>query len=295
MTTQATPVSPLRMLRRPGLSAPFGLLFVCFLLFWLAENLYKTPANFYANLIFGATNGLMYGLIAIGYTLVYGILELINFAHGDVFMLGGMLTATLVTSLTLSAGSAWYVLWPGILLMLLAAAAFCGTLNASIERVAYRRLRNAPRLAPLITAIGMSFILQNVGLIWKGARPVSVDSILPTSAVFTIGGVSYTWNEFFVLLVTVPVLLALTWLVQRTRRGKAIRATAQDREAAAMMGIDVDGTISFTFLLAGALAGFAGVVFALYNTNLSFLTGFRTGLIAFTAAVLGGIGNLPGA
>ena len=141
----------------------------------------------------------------------------------------------------------------------------------------------------------MSFILQNVGLIWKGARPVSVDSILPTGAVFTIGGVSYTWNEFFVLLVTLPVLVALTWLVQRTRRGKAMRATAQDREAAAMMGIDVDGTISFTFLLAGALAGVAGVVFALYNTNLSFLTGFRTGLIAFTAAVLGGIGNLPGA
>jgi branched-chain amino acid transport system permease protein len=292
-TSQSVPA--LRALRRPGLTAPFGVLVVCLIVFWLAENFYKTPADFYANLIFGATNGLMYGLIAIGYTLVYGILELINFAHGDVFMLGGMLTATLVTSLTLAAGSAWYVLWPGILLLLVAAAAFCATLNASIERVAYRRLRNAPRLAPLITAIGMSFILQNVGLIWKGARPVSVDSILPTSAIFTIGGVSYTWNEFFVLLVTLPVLIALTWLVKRTRRGKAMRAVAQDREAASMMGIDVDGTISFTFMLAGALAGIAGVVFALYNTNLSFLTGFRTGLIAFTAAVLGGIGNLPGA
>jgi branched-chain amino acid transport system permease protein len=191
MASQAsTPLSALRMRRRPGLTAPFGVLLVCVILFWLAENFYKTPADFYANLIFGATNGLMYGLIAIGYTLVYGILELINFAHGDVFMLGGMLTATLVTSLTLAAGSAWYVLWPGILLLLVAAAAFCATLNASIERVAYRRLRNAPRLAPLITAIGMSFILQNVGLIWKGARPVSVDSILPTSAIFTIGGVS---------------------------------------------------------------------------------------------------------
>ena len=283
------------MLRRPGFTAPLGLLLVCLVLFWLAENLYKTPSNFYANLIFGATNGLMYGLIAIGYTLVYGILELINFAHGDVFMLGGMLTATLVTSLALSAGSAWYVLWPGILLLIVAAAAFCGTLNVTIERVAYRRLRNAPRLAPLITAIGISFILQNVGLIWKGARPVSVDSILPTGAIFTLGGIAYTWNEFFVLMVTVPVLVTLTLLIQRTRRGKAIRAVAQDREAAGMMGIDVDGTISFTFLLAGALAGVGGVVFALYNTNLSFLTGFRTGLIAFTAAVLGGIGNLPGA
>jgi branched-chain amino acid transport system permease protein len=298
MSSQASTLfSVRRRLRRPGLTAPFGVLFVCLVVFWLAENFYKTPADFYQNLIFGATNGLMYGLIAIGYTLVYGILELINFAHGDVFMLGGMMATTIVgtTTLGLAAGSAWYVLWPGILLALLVAMVFCGTLNASIERVAYRRLRNAPRLAPLITAIGMSFILQNVGQIWKGARPISTVDILPHGALFTIGGVSYTWNEFFVLLVTLPVLVALTWLVKRTRRGKAMRATAQDREAAAMMGIDVDATISFTFLLAGALAGVAGLVFALYNTNMSYLTGFRTGLIAFTAAVLGGIGNLPGA
>ena len=295
MTTASTSVAVPRMLRRPSVTPVFAVLFVGLVLFWLIENLVRTPADFYANFIFGATNGLVYGLIAIGYSLVYGILELINFAHGDVFMLGGMLTATLVASLTLSAGEAWFVLWPSVLLLLVAAAAFCGTLNASIERVAYRRLRSAPRLAPLITAIGMSFVLQNVGLIWKGARPISVPSILPTGPVFTIGGVSYTWNEFVVLLITIPVLAGLTWLVQRTRRGKAMRATAQDREAAAMMGIDVDRTISFTFLLAGGLAGVAGVVFALYTTNLSFLTGFRTGLIAFTAAVLGGIGNLSGA
>jgi branched-chain amino acid transport system permease protein len=295
MTTASTSVAVPRMLRRPSITPVFAGLFVGLLLFWLIENLVRTPADFYANFIFGMTNGLVYGLIAIGYSLVYGILELINFAHGDVFMLGGMLTATLVASLTLSAGEAWFVLWPSVLLLLVAAAAFCGTLNASIERVAYRRLRSAPRLAPLITAIGMSFVLQNVGLIWKGARPISVPGILPTGPVFTIGGISYTWNEFVVLLITIPVLAGLTWLVQRTRRGKAMRATAQDREAAAMMGIDVDRTISFTFLLAGGLAGVAGVVFALYTTNLSFLTGFRTGLIAFTAAVLGGIGNLPGA
>jgi branched-chain amino acid transport system permease protein len=182
--------------------------------------------------------------------------------------------------------------------MLVAAMAFCGLLNASIERVAYRRLRHAPRLAPLITAIGMSFILQNVGLIWKGARPVSVNDILPHGTIFTIpvgDGVDYTWDKLIVLVITVPVLVALTYLVQRTRRGKAMRATAQDREAAAMMGIDVDRTISFTFVLAGCLAGAAGVIYALYFTNLTFLTGFRVGLIAFTAAVFGGIGNLPGA
>src|SRR4029077_12226800 len=143
------------------------------------------------------------------------------------------------TTLGLTAGSAWYVLWPGILLAMLVAVVFCGTVNATIERVAYRRLRHAPRLAPLITAIGMSFILQNIGLVWKGARPTSVPDILPHGAVFTIAGVPYTWNRFIVLLFTIPVLLALVWLVQRTRHGKAMRATAQDREAAAMMGISV--------------------------------------------------------
>jgi branched-chain amino acid transport system permease protein len=172
---------------------------------------------------------------------------------------------------------------------------FCATINTTIELVAYRRLRHAPRLAPLITAIGMSFVLQNIGLVWKGARPTSVPSILPTGTVFTIGGVPYTWDKFIVLLFTVPVLLALVWLVQRTRHGKAMRATAQDREASAMMGINVNRTISFTFFIAGTLAGAAGLLYALYVTNVRFNEGFRVGLIAFTAAVLGGIGNLPGA
>jgi branched-chain amino acid transport system permease protein len=209
-------------------------------------------------------------------------------------MLGGMWTATIVTWLGIEGGS-WYSVAGGIALAMIVSAAFCGTLNATIERVAYRRLRNAPRLAPLITAIGVSFILQNVGQLWKGSRPVSVPDVLPHGAVFTIGGVDYTWKMFFVLCVTVPTLVGLTLLVQRTRRGKAMRAIAQDREAAAMMGIDVNRTISFTFALAGCLAGIAGVVFALDTTNITFLTGFRTGLIAFTAAVLGGIGNLTGA
>jgi branched-chain amino acid transport system permease protein len=289
------PLGARTALRRPSVVGVVGVVFVGLFLVWLGINFVKTPANVYDNLQIGLTNGAVYGLIAIGYSLVYGILELINFAHGDVFMLGGMMTATMVTALSLTAATAWYLLWPGILLCLLVAVAFCGTLNVSIERVAYRRLRNAPRMAPLITALGMSFILQNVGLIWKGARPVSVESILPTGTVFTIGGVEYTWNKLIVLLITVPVLLALTWLVQRTRQGKAMRATAQDREAAAIMGINVNRTISFTFLIAGCLAGAAGLVYALYFTNVTFLTGFRVGLIAFTAAVLGGIGNLPGA
>jgi branched-chain amino acid transport system permease protein len=193
------------------------------------------------------------------------------------------------------AGDSGLFLWSMILLMLAIAMVFCGVINTTIELVAYRRLRHAPRLAPLITAIGMSFILQNIGLVWKGSRPTSVDSILPRGEVFAIGGVTYTWDKLIVLLFTVPVLFALIWLVQRTRHGKAMRATAQDRDAAAMMGIDVNRTISFTFLIAGALAGAAGLLYALYITNIRFDEGFRLGLIAFTAAVVGGIGNLPGA
>jgi len=297
MATNVTVEEGLRPSRawRPNALGVLGLVVVALVLVWLGINESKAPQSFWQIFFIGLTNGAYYGLIAVGYSLVYGILELINFAHGDVFMLGGMMTATMVATLSLGAGDAWYVLWPGVLLCLLIAMVFCGLLNAATERVAYRRLRHAPRLAPLITAIGMSFIFQNVALVWHGSRPVSVNNVLPTSNVFSIGGVTYTWDKFIVLLVTVPVLVSLVWLVQYTRRGKAMRAVAQDRDAAAMMGIDVDRTISFTFLIAGMLAGAAGLVFALYTTNLSFLTGFRTGLIAFTAAVLGGIGNLPGA
>jgi branched-chain amino acid transport system permease protein len=296
MATQARR-APLPQVSRPlsQLAVPaLGGLLVVVLVLWLAVNLVKTPEEFYRLFLIGLTNGAIYGLVALGYSLVYGILELINFAHGDVFMLGGMLIATLVASFGL-AGESGLFLWGMILLMLAIVMVFCAVINASIEVVAYRRLRHAPRLAPLITAIGMSFILQNIGLVWKGARPTSVDSILPRGEVFTIGGVAYTWDKLIVLLFTVPVLFALIWLVQRTRHGKAMRATAQDRDAAAMMGINVNRTISFTFLIAGALAGAAGLLYALYITNIRYDEGFRLGLIAFTAAVVGGIGNLPGA
>ena len=278
---------------RPDFLTVFGAVLVTLLLVWLVVNFIKSPSEFYGLFLIGVTNGAVYGLVALGYSLVYGILELINFAHGDVFMLGGMLVATMTTAwLTTASGAA---LWLGILGMLLITMAFCASINTTIEIVAYRRLRNAPRLAPLITAIGMSFILQNIALRWKGVRPTSVPDILPHGTVFTLGGVPYTWNRFIVILFTIPVLLALIWLVQRTKQGKAMRATAQDREAAAMMGISVNRTISFTFFLAGSLAGAAGLLYALYFTNVRFNEGFRVGLIAFTAAVLGGIGNLPGA
>jgi len=269
---------------------------VLLLVVWLAINLVKTPGDFFSVFLTGLTLGLVYGLIALGYSLVYGILELINFAHGDVFMLGSWISLSVAAhQIGLDANSSGLAVIGGLFVTLVAAAAFCGILNATIERVAYRPLRNAPRLAPLITAIGMSFILQDVGLNRLGPAPVSVPNILPTGAIFTVGGIEYRWDSFIVGLSAIPTLVLLVYLVQRTRQGRAMRATAQDQEAAAMMGINVNRTISFTFLIAGALAGIAGLLYALYSTNIQYDQGFTLGLIAFTAAVLGGIGNLPGA
>jgi branched-chain amino acid transport system permease protein len=211
-------------------------------------------------------------------------------------MLGGMISATLALSVFgLGENPSLGSLIGAILVALVVATVSCGAINAVIEFVAYRPLRSAPRLAPLITAIGVSFILENVAIIWKGTQPVSLPRVLPHSEIFAIGGVVYTWDRLIVLLITVPVMIGLVWLVQFTRQGKAMRATAQDKDAAAMMGIDVNRTISFTFLIAGGLAGVAGVIFAFYFTTIRFDTGFTLGLIAFTSAVLGGIGNLPGA
>ncbi len=291
--------------RRPPVNVLtlIGIALVGLLIVWLAINLEKTPYQFFSAFLIGITNGSVYGLVALGYTLVYGILELINFAHGDVFMLGGMIAITVVTSVfSLNGGDPAYVVWPALVATLVISMIGCGLINATVERIAYRPLRGAPRLVPLITAIASSFILQNVALAWKGPNFVTLNSgtsggadFLPQSNVFSVGGIRYTWPSLIVLLITAPVLFALLWLVQRTRQGKAMRATAQDREAAAMMGIDVDRTISFTFLLAGGLAGAAGLIYAVYFTSVRFDQGFQLGLIAFTAAVLGGIGNLPGA
>jgi branched-chain amino acid transport system permease protein len=169
------------------------------------------------------------------------------------------------------------------------------TLNVLIERSAYRPLRNAPKLAPLITAIGMSFILQNVGLLWR-PTPDSVPDLIGSHATyFTVFRVDILHSDVFAVIITVPLLVALLWFVNTTKYGKAMRATAQDPDAARLMGIDVDRTISLTFLLGGMMAGAAGLIYALYNLTVRFNMGFTAGLIAFTAAVMGGIGNLKGA
>ncbi len=284
-----------------------GLALVALLIVWLAINFEKTPSDFFQAFLIGITRGSVYALIALGYTLVYGILELINFAHGDVFMLGGMIAMTLIGPdlFGLHAGDSALHIWPAILAVIAITMIGCGIINVTVERIAYRPLRGAPRLVPLITAIAASFILQNVGIATKGSDYVTLNSgsgrsgavdFLPQGNIFTFGsGGYYSWPDFIVLLITAPVLFLLLWLVQRTKQGKAMRATAQDREAAAMMGINVNRTISFTFLIAGGLAGAAGVVYAMYFTSVRFDQGFQLVLFAFTAAVLGGIGNLPGA
>ena len=257
-------------------------------------NAIKTPSDFFNVLLIGITTGSVYALVALGYTLVYGILQLINFAHGDVFALSGLFASTIILSwLGLGSGSSTIAIVGGLGLTFLIAAAFGAVINSSIEFVAYRRLRSAPRLAVLITAVGMSFIVQNVSLAIYGVNARSIPPLISGHSVFAIGSVYYAWDAFFLVLVTAPVLLLLTWLVKSTRQGKAMRATSQDPEAAAIMGIDVNRTISFTFALAGALAG-VGATLYLVEFNIRYDTGFTLGLIAFTAAVLGGIGNLTG-
>jgi branched-chain amino acid transport system permease protein len=243
----------------------------------------------------GLSNGTIWALIALGYTLVYGIIELINFAHGEVFMIGSFVSVSIWGTLGVTGDSGIAGIVGSIIVGMLIAMICTGALNAMIERVAYRPLRNAPKLAPLITAIGMSFILQNVGLLWRPTPDSSPDLIGSQKDYVTVFGAAIEHSDVFAVIVTVPLLVALVWFVGGTRHGKAMRATAQDPDAARLMGIDVDRTISLTFVLGGLLAGAAGMIYALYNGTIQFNQGFTAGLIAFTAAVMGGIGNLKGA
>jgi branched-chain amino acid transport system permease protein len=248
------------------------------------------------NLMDGLSNGAIWALIALGYTLVYGIIELINFAHGEVFMIGSFVAASFwgTLGLTLTTGVTGLVL--GLAATLIVAMLICASLNVMIERVAYRPLRNAPKLAPLITAVGFSFILQNVGILWRGGSQQGVDNLIhQEEQVLQLVGVVVSRGDLLAIGLTVPLVFVVTAFIARSRLGKAMRATAQDPEAARLMGINVDQTISLTFVLGGLLAGAAGLVYALYQTNVWFFQGFTAGLIAFTAAVMGGIGNLRGA
>jgi branched-chain amino acid transport system permease protein len=260
----------------------------------LAQFAYD-PTGTLENVKTGLSNGMVWALIALGYTLVYGIVELINFAHGEVFMIGAFVSLSLWQTLGVTETTSLALIVVSIVAILIAAMGASATLNVLIERAAYRPLRNAPKLAPLITAIGMSFILQNVGLLWR-PTPDQVPDLIGSHAVyFTIFKVDVLHSDVFAVVVTVPLLIGLLWFVGSTKHGKAMRATAQDPDAARLMGIDVDRTISLTFLLGGLMAGAAGLIYALYNLTVRFNMGFTAGLIAFTAAVMGGIGNLKGA
>ncbi|HVF77865.1 MAG TPA: branched-chain amino acid ABC transporter permease [Solirubrobacteraceae bacterium] len=248
------------------------------------------------NLVLGLSNGAIIALIALGYTLVYGIIELINFAHGEVFMIGSFVAFGLWGTFGLTEGMAVPGMIAGLLIAMVIAMIVCGALNVMIERVAYKPLRNAPKLAPLITAIGMSFILQNVGILWLGSSQSSVPDLIDQSNdLVTVGGVVINNGDVLAAAVTIPLVFLLTSFINRSRLGKAMRATAQDPDAARLMGINVNTTISMTFLLGGMLAGAAGLINLLYQTSIWYFQGFQAGLVAFTAAVMGGIGNLKGA
>ncbi|GAC1640289.1 MAG: branched-chain amino acid ABC transporter permease [Herpetosiphon sp.] len=334
----------------------------------------ESPGLLVQQLWIGLINGAIIAIIALGYTMVYGIIELINFAHGDVFMLGAFFTLILLSLTGVTRSTAWYLLYPALLFVFIAVTALCAGINIGIERFAYRRLRNAPRLAPLISAIGVSFILQNVGLwisgrevrrgdywaivsllvavavlgltwvilrrvgprlprwagimSWLGGMAVSyvaftqvhgllqrispaklsenvmgsspsaqksVPDVLPNATVFRSGSIVINVRDVMVLGIAVVLMAALYTFVKTTKLGKAMRATAQDRDAARLMGINVNQTIMLAFLLGGLLAGAAGMIVALYNGTVVFTLGFTRGLQAFTSAVLGGIGNIAGA
>jgi branched-chain amino acid transport system permease protein len=270
-----------------------GLALVSLLVLWVVVQAVTKPSQFASAVVTGVNNGALYALIALGYTLVYGIIELINFSHGDLFMLATILAGFVIVTVFGATSPSVYAIFVAIAALFVCMGGGAG-LNVAAERLAYRRLRRAPKLAPLITAVGLSFVYQFFGVLTNGSAQRPWNTILGDSG-FTIGGVKINWMTIVVIAVTVPLLLAMSWLVTSTRQGKAMRATAQDQDAARLMGIDVDRTIAFTFGLGGALAGAAGVLWLESSGITRWDAGFRLGLFAFTAAVLGGIGNLTGA
>jgi len=245
---------------------------------------------FLQQLINGLVLGSMYALVALGYTMVYGIVNLINFAHGEVLMVGGLVSWTVATALADSGLPGWLLMAVG----LACAIVVCCLLNYAIERIAYRPLRNAPRLAPLITAMGMSLLLQTLAMIvWK-PEPKPFPVLLPTDPIM-VGGAVISVTQILILAVTALLLGGLTWLVHYTRLGRAMRATAENPRVAALMGVKPDFIISSTFVIGAALAAVAGLMWAANYGTVQHTMGFMPGLKAFTAAVLGGIGNLTGA
>ncbi|QWD96314.1 branched-chain amino acid ABC transporter permease [Polynucleobacter sp. MG-6-Vaara-E2] len=249
---------------------------------------------FLQQIINGLVLGSIYALIALGYTMVYGVLGIINFAHGEVLMIGAMVSLSLlrlILSLTSDLPG-----WLTLLIVLPVTMAVCAVLSYWIERIAYRPLRNAPRLAPLISAIGMSILLQTIAMLIWSRNPMTYPQLLPSNPIeLGTTGATITGKEIVIIAVALAVMCGLLFLVEKTKLGRAMRATAEQTQIAALMGVNPNRVISITFMLGGALAGLAGVMIASNYGNVHFYMGFIPGLKAFTAAVLGGIGNLQGA
>jgi branched-chain amino acid transport system permease protein len=305
VTALASPVaaqnSTARVLRIIGLAV--GALIVYLVILWIALY-FVSGIPLEAGLpvalqqtVNALSIGAIYALIALGYTMVYGIIELINFAHGDIFMIGAFLSVVFLGGIMGQTGPVTDI--PFLVFLLVGALVFTmpivGFINVAIERTVYRPLRNAPRLAPLITAIGMSFILQNLALQVAGSGDRAAPQFFPLQWQIPLGGASISVLSIFIFVLALTLMLSLQAFVNRSRLGRAMRATAQDREASALMGVDANQTIALTFLLGGMLAAAAGVVWGLRFGYVRFDLGFNSGLKAFTAAVLGGIGNISGA
>jgi branched-chain amino acid transport system permease protein len=273
--------------------AILGLLFLALV---VARAWPSGPGFFVQILIYGVADGAIYALVALGYTMVYGIIELINFAHGDIFTTGSVVALACFSVFGLHEGHELGALgWVFLIAAFPIAMIVIGSINMGIERVAYRPLRNAPKLAPLITAIGMSFLVEGVLLLLIGDSTVHYPDLLPGTAIPLGHHARITVKDISVMALAAVLVILLSIFITRTRLGKAMRATAQDRDAAHLMGIDINRTISATFFIGGALAAAGGTMYGLYYNDINYQLGFSAGLFAFTAAVLGGIGNIQGA
>jgi len=277
------------------ISSLLGLLIVAVAVALTLGQVFSHGANYFFQIVvIGVADGAIYALIALGYTMVYGIIELINFAHGDVFTLGAFVSLALMPLFGVTEGKSGIGWLVPMIIIALATMLICGAINVAIERIAYRPLRHAPRLAPLITAIGMSAILEGAMYIWRGPFNLHYPDLLPDVPV-NLGPIQLSTKDLIVIVVAVIMVVALTMFINLSKLGKAMRATAQDRDAAQLMGIDINRTIAATFFIGAVLAATGGIIYGLYINNVTFDLGFISGLIAFTAAVFGGIGNIPGA
>jgi len=248
---------------------------------------------FLQQLLNGLTLGSVYALIALGYTMVYGILELINFAHGEIYMLGAYLGIIFLAFFT-AIGLTSYSLSLALILTFVLSILFCSSYGFTIEKIAYKPLRNAPRLSPLISAIGVSIFLQNYVMLTQGAT----DKVFPNlfgAAGFEFISVRMTYLQLFIILTSIIVMIALRFFIRKTRMGKAMRAVAQDKTMASLVGINIDTVISITFIIGSGLAAVAGLMVAMYYGLVNYFIGYIAGIKAFTAAVLGGIGSIRGA